>query len=95
MNLQEVMQRLYDSEINCSVFSQWDGGWEVYLGDEMNGFVAKANFHPANGTNPDTYEHARGWLTLDDAAVWLDKVAREHYPESVYAGGDGGGLILA
>lgn len=38
------MTRLYASEINCSVSCLWDGGWDVKLGDEMNGFVAEGNF---------------------------------------------------
>lgn len=37
-----VFQDLYDSEINFSVSTFWDGGFEVKLGDEMNGFVAEA-----------------------------------------------------
>jgi len=34
-----VFQRLYDSEINFSVSCFWDDGFEVKLGDAMNGFV--------------------------------------------------------
>ena len=36
------MKRLYESEINCSIASFWDNGWDLRLGDEMNGFVAFA-----------------------------------------------------
>jgi hypothetical protein len=32
------------SEINCAISSFWDNGWDVKLGDEMNGFVAEGNF---------------------------------------------------
>lgn len=39
-----VFQDLYHSEINFSVSTFWDGGFEVKLGDEMNGFKAEANF---------------------------------------------------
>lgn len=35
-----IMQRLYDSEINCSISTFWDGGFMWKLGDEMNGFDA-------------------------------------------------------
>ena len=38
------MKRLYESEINCSISRFWDNGWDVKLGDEMNGFVAEGNF---------------------------------------------------
>jgi hypothetical protein len=35
-NLEETMQSLYDSEINCRVSCFWDGGWDVFIGDEIN-----------------------------------------------------------
>ncbi len=38
-----IMQDLYDSEINFSVSTFWDGGFDVKLGDEMNGFLEEAN----------------------------------------------------
>jgi hypothetical protein len=41
MELGCVIQALYDSEINCSITTFWDGGFTVRLGDEMNGFVAE------------------------------------------------------
>lgn len=43
--MKEIPQRLYDSEINFSVSCFWDGGFEVKLGDEMNGFIAKAELY--------------------------------------------------
>jgi hypothetical protein len=40
MNLEEVLQDLYDSEINAVISWLWDGGIDVGLGDELNGYVA-------------------------------------------------------
>ena len=40
MNLEEILQDLYDSEINAVISWLWDGGIDVGLGDEMNGYVA-------------------------------------------------------
>jgi hypothetical protein len=40
MDIATVMNRLYESEINCSISSFWDNHWDVKLGDDMNGFVA-------------------------------------------------------
>jgi hypothetical protein len=40
MELGAVIERLYASEINCSISTFWDGGIAVKLGDELNGFVA-------------------------------------------------------
>lgn len=38
MQPQDILQALYESEINCRVESFWDGGWTGWLGDETNGF---------------------------------------------------------
>lgn len=44
MDIEIVMKKLYESEINCSLSSFWDNSWDVKLGDEMNGFRAEGNF---------------------------------------------------
>jgi hypothetical protein len=41
MELGELIDKLYASEINCSVSTMWDAGMHVQLGDELNGFVAE------------------------------------------------------
>lgn len=33
-----ILQDIYNSEINFRVQTMWDGGFEVDLGDEINGF---------------------------------------------------------
>ena len=35
------LQKIYDSEINIRIGWLWDGGIEVRLGYEMNGFMAE------------------------------------------------------
>ena len=35
---QDILQALYNSEINCRIESFWDDGWIAWLGDEINGF---------------------------------------------------------
>lgn len=42
-NEKSVLQRLYDSEINASISWFWDGGFEVQLGDDMNGVDFEGN----------------------------------------------------
>lgn len=69
MNLVKVMQYLYKHEINCRVECFWDGGWDVSLGDTMNGFKHTANF--------DNRE-------LEKAGEWLLKIAKEEYPNCVW-----------
>lgn len=38
MNIGETLQVIYDSEINCRLFSEWDDGWKFQFGDIWNGF---------------------------------------------------------
>ena len=33
-----VMDKLYDSEINFRISTFWDGGFDVFIGDEINGY---------------------------------------------------------
>jgi hypothetical protein len=68
VDIEIVMKNLYESEINCSISGFWDNGWDVELGDEMNGIVAEGNFR-----------------TLGECADFLDRQARIHFAESVYA----------
>lgn len=70
MNLEETIKALYESEINCGLQSFWDGGFEVWLGDEHNGIMACQNFAASE---------------LDRAGDWLGDKAREIYPDSLYA----------
>lgn len=48
-DLEETMQKLYDSEINCTISTFWDVGFTVKLGDEMNGYKAEHTTNCANG----------------------------------------------
>lgn len=43
-SLQTVMSYLYHHEINFSLSCFWDGGFDVKLGDPINGFKAEDNF---------------------------------------------------
>lgn len=61
MELEKVMEVLYDAEVNCDISSFWDVGWVVRLGDHHNGFKATVNM--------DTLEHAGRWLI--DQAIYF------------------------
>lgn len=41
--LEQELQRIYDSEINIRIAWLWDGGIDLRLGDEINGFLAEEN----------------------------------------------------
>lgn len=49
-----VLQDLYDSEINVTISTFWDGGFNAQLGDTTNGFVAQYNF--------DRWGQVESWL---------------------------------
>lgn len=40
-DLRLVMKALYASEINCGIQSFWDGEWQAWIGDEMNGIKSE------------------------------------------------------
>ena len=84
-SLETVLARLYRSEINVSISTFWDGGWDVKLGDDMNGFEAETTIFCPSGdiSHQRTLEDVRAGLA--QVACWLDGVARERYPESQYA----------
>ena len=44
-----TLQALYNSEINFSISTFWDGGFDWKLGDDLNGFKA-------SGSNGDIQE---------------------------------------
>jgi len=52
--MNDTLQKLYDSEINFSISTFWDGGFDVKLGDQMNGYKAESNFK--------TFNQALTWL---------------------------------
>jgi len=53
-----VFQDLYHSEINFAVSTAWDLGFDVKLGDEMNGYCAEANFRRFGQIEPWLIEQA-------------------------------------
>lgn len=82
--LDVLLAQLYRSEINVSISTFWDEGWEVKLGDEINGFVAETTIEcPTDDitTGRSVETVGRGIAAIVD---WLDEQAREHFPSSEY-----------
>lgn len=79
-DLTEVLLGLYESEINFSISCFWDGGINVRLGDEMNGFKSEATFYPEQYP-----ERVKLGLSASHMADWLHARAIEHFPNSRYA----------
>jgi hypothetical protein len=55
-DLEEILRALYDSEINASISWLWDGGIDVQLGDELNGYKAEGKV--------STFAEATAWLEI-------------------------------
>ena len=68
MNLGDILNALYDSEINISVVSFWDGGWTIKIGDPSNGYVAERNFKELD----------------DECVRWIIKAAQLGWPDSYF-----------
>jgi hypothetical protein len=54
VDLAAELQKIYDSEINVRIRINWfwDGGIEVHLGDEMNGYAAEETVPSASDIAP-------------------------------------------
>ena len=68
VNLVEVLQKLYTSEVNVSIESDWDNGFTVGIGNQRNRFDATEHFDADK---------------LNLAVEWLDRKARQLQPRSV------------
>lgn len=68
-----VMQDLYSSEINFSISTMWDGGFDVQLGDVMNGFVAETNVNRFGMVEP--------WLTAAAIEHFPDSLFAKMYQD--------------
>jgi len=63
------LTKIYESEINFSICTFWDGGYTVRLGDDINGFIDKSMCN-------DTFR---------DAVEELITMVLKNYPNSTYA----------
>jgi hypothetical protein len=52
-DLEEILNALYESEINASISWLWDGGIDVALGNELNGYYAEGQV--------STFAEATAW----------------------------------
>jgi hypothetical protein len=70
-----ILQRLYDSEINFEISSFYDAGFDVRLGDALNGFLAHGKV--------ETWAEAEAWLRDQALAHFPDsKFAQDELREA-------------
>ena len=69
--LEPILADLYNSEINASISWLWDGGIDVSLGDDLNGFVT--------GDQVATLAQAAEWLRASAVEHYPDsEFAKKH-----------------
>ncbi len=72
----EILKDLYASEINISISCFWDGGWNIALGDLINGWGAKVMLDDLENAPEWIIENAtRIWPKSDFTALYLTKAA--------------------
>ena len=75
--LEDELQRIYDSEINVRISWLWDGGIDVRLGDEMNGYLAEENVASTGDIVPWLQESIAHFYPHSTYAKSLDPQTRE------------------
>ena len=71
------LQQIYDSEINVRISWFWDGGFEVRLGDERNGYEAEEIVSSASEILPWLQEAIAHFYPDSSYAVSLDPAITE------------------
>ena len=81
MTTWQVIEHLYDSEINTGLQSDWDGGITVWIGGP-------------DDTPGNERLSSRTFMRdeFPDIALWLDEEARRLFPDSDYARNPEGSL---
>src|SRR5689334_18833124 len=76
-DLEVELQKIYDSEINARISWFWDGGIELRLGDEMNGFLAEETVASVADIVPWLQEAIAHFFPESTYATSLDPEVRE------------------
>lgn len=71
MSQLQILQDLYNSEINAAIWWNWDGGVEVRMGNGIYG-------------DDKNWEQSGNVKDMDDATQWLVQTARLIYPNSKF-----------
>jgi len=80
-NLEETLAELYGSEINASISWLWDSGFNIALGDDLNGFRAK--------TTVTTLAEAADWFRDNAIRLYPDSQFARKYRDKEAAPSEG------
>jgi hypothetical protein len=76
MDLSAELQKIYDSEINIRIGWFWDCGFELRIGDEMNGFLAEETVASVSEIVPWLQEAIAHFYPTSTYAASLDPELR-------------------
>jgi len=76
MDLAIELQKIYDSEINVRISWLWDGGIDVRLGDDMNGYVAEEHLRSIADIAPWLQEAIAHFYPSSEYAAGLSSEIR-------------------
>jgi hypothetical protein len=71
------LQRIYENEVNARIGWLWDGGIEVRLGDEVNGFLAEETVEFVADIVPWLQETIAHFYPTSSYAASIDSEIRE------------------
>ena len=77
MNLAHELQKIYDSEINIRISWFWDGGIDVWIGDDLNGYLAQETVTCVADVVPWLQEAIAHFYPNSTYAMSLDPAYRE------------------
>ncbi len=84
MDFAGELQRIYDSEINVRIGWFWDGGIEVRLGDELNGFLAEETVRSVHEVLPWLQEAIAHFYPACPYAASLDTEVRQRAERRIF-----------
>jgi hypothetical protein len=92
-DLAEELQKIYDSEINVSISWLWDCGIDVWLGDELNGFLAGQSVQSTAAIVPWLQEAIAHFYPDSTYTRSLDSETRTRGRDRVFTGPQPGSSV--
>ncbi len=94
MDLATELQRIYDSEINIEIGWFWDGGINLRLGDQMNGYLAEENVSSVSEILPWLQEAIAHFYPSSTYATALDSGVKERAARRIFSPPRSGARVL-
>ncbi len=82
--LERELERIYDNEINVRISWLWDGGIDVWLGDELNDYLAQENVSSFEAVVPWLQEAIAHFYPASLYAKSLEPQIRERAERRVF-----------